>query len=300
MLDGQMDNQVVNSFFSINSFSPFEEIIAYESLWAREGATIKKVSEYLKDTDRPSHAQWSLIDNELKEKIKDFFSHQKIDYSIITAESYQYPSALKEPGHQIKLLYYKGDLGLLDTPKRISIIGARKATEEGKRRAAKLAKMLVKEGYIIVSGLAEGIDTAALTAAIEAGGKVIGVIGTPINEYYPKENKDLQDLISKEHLLLSHVPIYRYSKEAFNTKRFYFPQRNVTMAAVSDATIIVEASDTSGSLTQARVCIDLGRKLFILNNCFENNSIKWPSTYEKKGAVRVREIQDIVASLGNQ
>lgn len=300
MIDEKTNNQVVNSFFSINSFSPFEEIIAYESLWAREGATIKKVSEYLKDTDRPSRAQWSLTDNELKEKIEHFFSHQKIDYSVITAESYQYPPALKEPAHQIKLLYYKGDLGLLDAPKRISIVGARKATDEGKRRAAKLARMLVKQGHIIVSGLAEGIDTAALTAAIEAGGKVIGVIGTPINEYYPKENKDLQDLIAKEHLLLSHVPIYRYSKEAFNTKRFYFPQRNVTMAAVSDATIIVEASDTSGSLTQARACMELGRKLFILNSCFERTSIKWPLTYEKKGAIRVREINDVIMSLGDQ
>jgi len=282
----------------IKSFSPYEEMIAYETLWARDGATLKRISEYLSHTNRPSKAQFFLDEYETKDKVKNFLSTIKKDFSVITAESYQYPPALKDPAHQIKLLYYKGDLGLLDSPKRISIVGARKASEDGKRRAAKIARILAKRGYIIVSGLAEGIDTAAMEAAISVGGKVIGVIGTPINEYYPKKNKELQDVVAKENLLLSHVPLYRYSKEHFNTKRFYFPQRNISMAAVSDATIIIEASDTSGTLTQARACISLNRRLFILNSCFEQENLLWPHKYEKKGAIRVREIQDILNVLG--
>lgn len=282
----------------IESFLPYEEMIAYETLWTRDGASIKKVAEYLQNTDRPSQAQFSLLEEDVKEQISEYFSKIKKDFSVITAESYQYPVALKDPEHQIKLLYYKGDLGLLDAPKRISIVGARKASPEGLRRAAKLARLLVSKGYIIVSGLAEGIDTAAMTAAIAAKGKVIGVIGTPINEYYPKNNFDLQNEVSKNHLLVSHVPIFRYANEHFNTKRFYFPQRNVTMAAISDATIIVEASETSGTLTQARACVSMNRKLFILNSCFENSSITWPSKYEAKGAIRVKDINDILKELG--
>ncbi len=281
----------------IESFLPYEEMIAYETLWNRDGATIKRVAEYLKNIDRPSNAQFTLIEEETKEEIDKYFSNIAKDFSVITAESYQYPQALKDPEHQIKLLYYKGDLGLLDAPKRVSIVGARKASPEGLRRAAKLARLLVSKGYIIVSGLAEGIDTAAMTAAIDMGGKVIGVIGTPINEYYPKSNIDLQNKVSAKHLLISHVPIYRYAKEHFNTKRFYFPQRNVTMAAISDATIIVEASETSGTLTQARACISMNRRLFILNSCFENSAITWPEKYEKKGAIRVRDIKDILKEL---
>ena len=281
----------------IDSFLPYEEMIAYETLWNRDGASIKKVAEYLKNTDRPSNAQFSLMEDEVKDEIRKYFSKIEKDFSVITAESYQYPPALKDPAHQIKLLYYKGDLGLLDAPKRISIVGARKASHEGIRRAAKLAKQLVSHGYIIVSGLAEGIDTAALTAAMSVGGKVIGVIGTPINEYYPKQNFDLQNEVAKNHLLVSHVPIYRYANEHFNTKRFYFPQRNVTMAAISDATIIVEASETSGTLTQARACVSMNRKLFILNSCFENKFITWPAKYEEKGAIRVRSIEDILSKL---
>ena len=90
----------------------------------------------------------------------------------------------------------------------------------------------------------------------------------------------------------------RYSHQPFATKPDYFPERNETMAAMSEATVIVEASDTSGSLTQARECLRQGRKLFILNSCFENPDITWPATYEKRGAVRVQKTADILEVLG--
>ncbi len=282
---------------NFDAVSPFNELIAYETLWAREGSTVKRIAEALKNTNFPSRADFTLADIHTQEIIKEYFEKLPKDFSVITAESYQYPDKLTDPEHQIKLLYYKGDLGLLEAPKKISIVGARKVSEEGKKRARQLSKHLVNNGYIIVSGLAEGVDTEAMTTAITNNGKVIGVIGTPINQYYPKENKKLQDYIAKEHLLLSHVPIYRYEHQHFNTKRIYFPERNVTMAAVSDATIIVEASDTSGTLTQARACLSMKRKLFILNSCFENPNIKWPHTYEKKGAIRVKTMQDIWDNL---
>jgi len=291
-------HDIVTSFESMNSISPYVEMIAYETLWMREGATLKKVaSEYLKNIDLPSKAINPIIDMENMDKVTAYFKKIDVNFSIMTAKSYQYPSALKDPKYPIKLLYYRGDIDLLNQPKRISIVGARKATPEGKARARKIAKELVKAGYIVVSGLAEGIDTAAMTSALENNGKLIGVIGTPITEYYPKKNKDLQEAVAKEHLLISHVPIYRYSQEHFNTKRFYFPQRNVTMAAVSDATIIIEASDTSGTLTQARACMEMGRKLFILNSCFEQTGLKWPHTYQKKGAIRVHNMDDIWKEL---
>ena len=288
-----MDNTVA-SFESLNSISPYSEMIAYETLWVRDGATLKKVaSEYLQRIDLPSKAINPIIDLDNMDKVKAYFEEREIHFSIMTAKSYQYPSALKDPKYPIKLLYYRGDIDLLAQPKRISIVGARKATPEGILRARKIAKELAKAGYTIVSGLAEGIDTAAMTATLENDGRLIGVIGTPITEYYPKKNKDLQETVARDHLLISHVPIYRYSQEHFNSKRFYFPQRNVTMAAVSDATIIVEASDTSGTLTQARACMEMGRKLFILNSCFEQEGLKWPHTYQAKGAIRVHNMDDI-------
>ncbi len=294
------NNDNIVDFERNNVISPYNEMIAYDTLWMRDGATIKKVSsEYLKDTDLPSRALNPIIDQDREDEVRAYFDKIDINFSVMTAKSYQYPNALKDPKYPIKLLYYRGDIDLLQAPKRISIVGARKASPEGIARARKIAKELVKEGYIIVSGLAEGIDTAAMTSALEAEGDLIGVIGTPINEYYPRKNKDLQEKVAREHLLISHVPIYRYSQEHFNTKRFYFPQRNITMAAVSDATIIIEASDTSGTLTQARACMEMGRKLFILNSCFENPSLKWPHTYEARGAIRARNMEDILNGLKN-
>ena len=279
------------------AISPYNELLSYETLWSRDGATLKKVSEYLEGITVPSKAQFNLEDLSRKDEIDSYLMNIERDFSILTAENYQYPIALQDPTHKIKLLYYQGDLGLLDAPKRISIVGARKATPNGEKRARRLAKILKEKEYIIVSGLAEGIDTAAMTETIRLGGKVIGVIGTPINQAYPKKNKQLQELVAREHLLLSHVPIYRYSKEPFQTKKFYFPQRNIIMAAVSDATIIVEASDTSGTLTQARACINMGRKLFILNSCFEQPNLSWPHKFLEKGAIRVRDESDIWDNL---
>ena len=156
---------------------------------------------------------------------------------------------------------------------------------------------MVKRNFVIVSGIAIGIDTVALETAIKENGQVVGVIGTPIDQYYPPENKELQDTIAKNHLLISQVPFYRYSVEPFPSRRNYFPQRNETMSALSEATVIIEASDTSGTLTQARAALQQKRKLFILNSCFENTSIKWPHTYADRGAIRVRNTNDIISHL---
>jgi len=287
--------------FIKNLISPYKEMISYEALWMRHGATLKKIaSKYLKNYDLPSQAINHIADSEMIEEIEKYFKQIDINFSIMTSLSYQFPRELLNIEYPIKLLYYRGDIDLLSMPKRISIVGARKATPEGRARARRIARELTKAGYVIVSGLAEGIDTEAMTSALDNNGKLIGVIGTPINQYYPKKNKELQDEIAKNHLLISHVPIYKYSKQSFNTKRFYFPQRNVIMAAVSDATIIIEASDTSGTLTQARACMKMGRKLFILNSCFEKKDIKWPTTYQKRGAIRVRTIEDIFGGLENE
>lgn len=158
---------------TFDAVSPYQELLAYETLWARAGSTMKKVSDAIKDKILPSYAQFNLEDQLKKQEIIQFFNNINKDFSVLTSKSYQYPKELLDPEHQIKLLYYKGDLGLIEAPKRVSIVGARKATDDGKRRAAKLARMLSKRGYVIVSGLAEGIDTAAMKATIEIGGKLL-------------------------------------------------------------------------------------------------------------------------------
>lgn len=131
---------------------------------------------------------------------------------------------------------------------------------------------------MIVSGLAEGIDTAALSSTIEHGGDVVAVIGTPLDQAYPAMNKRLQEEIYQHHLLVSQ---FAAGSRVFPSN---FPARNRTMAALSDASIVIEASDSSGSLHQAAECVRLGRWLGIAKSVIEDTSLTWPKrflTYEK-------------------
>ncbi|WP_250205809.1 DNA-processing protein DprA, partial [Escherichia coli] len=93
--------------------------------------------------------------------------------------------------------------------------------------------------------------------------------------------------------LISQVPFHRYLEQDYRSNRIFFPERNVTMSALTEATIIIEASETSGTLTQARAALAQGRKLFILESCFRNPSITWPARFEAQGAIRVRNYEDI-------
>ena len=291
----------------VKAISPLEEMLAYETLWSIDGMTEAKLSNLFKEYDDfPSAVlnkcrQQNLFDtgepySELKEKVYEYLKPKLGKFSIVVNRDFQYPIELRHAKHPIELFYYKGNLDLLKT-RCVSIVGARKASENGKTRATRLSKELCGEGFTVVSGLALGIDTAAQTSAISNDGKTIGVIGTPIDQYYPKENRELQDTIAERFLLISQVPFYRYSKEPFSNHKFHFPRRNVTMASISEATVIVEASDTSGSLTQARACISQNKKLFILDSCFKNPKIKWPKSYEEQGAIRVQKTSDILDNL---
>ncbi|MDR1700183.1 MAG: DNA-processing protein DprA [Lachnoclostridium sp.] len=295
---------VIDSFV-LDYISPYKELLAYEYIWARESSSFKEIANLLSKQDKlPSEVVNELIalfkeEDPLYQEVKSLINEKlqkNKNFSILLKESHQYPDKLLDAKYPIDLFYYRGNPDLAHN-KCISVVGTRQVSEEGKRRTNKLVYLLAQKDYTIVSGLAEGVDTIALSKAIEYNANVIGVIGTPVDEYYPKSNKDLQEKIACNHLLISQVPFYKYSKQPFNTKRFYFPERNKTMASLSLATIIVEASDTSGTLIQARSCLEQKRKLFILNSCFENPNIAWPKKYEKRGAIRVRKIEDIFTHL---
>ncbi|MBI2521198.1 MAG: DNA-protecting protein DprA [Bdellovibrio sp.] len=288
-----------------NIISPYEEIISYETLWAQPGMTEKKMTElFLTYGVLPSKVlqnQLSFLpeDAALRTDVKRFIDKKIGTFNVCIHGDFQYPEGLRKAQHPIEMFYYRGNLDLLTT-RSVSIVGARKVSSEGLQRTKRLSKELSGSGFTIVSGLAYGVDTEAHKTALLADGITIGVIGTPIDAYYPKENMELQDRIARDYLLISQVPFYRYEHESFPNHKFYFPRRNVTMAAISEATIIVEASDTSGSLTQARACIQQGKKLFILDSCFQKKDISWPKTYEAKGAIRVKTTEDILDHLQSQ
>ena len=176
-----------------------------------------------------------------------------------------------------------GDTGLLQGHPRAAIVGARNASELGLARARKVARLLAGRGVVVVSGLAEGIDTAAHWAAIRAGGRTIGVLGSPLDVVFRQADAALRALMEKEHLVVSQFPA------GHTVLRSNFPRRNRTMALLTHATVIIEASDSSGSLSQGWEALRLGRQLFILKSLADDPRLEWPAEMIKYGATVLSE-----------
>lgn len=279
------------------AISPLKEIGAYEALWAQKEMSFKKIA------DKHRASPESLLSDFVKGTSHEEFAARTLDilaksgigvgeFGIRVHGQWEYPERLRDATHPVELLYFRGWWDLVYT-RSVAVIGTRKPSKQGTARTRRLVKRLVADEFTVVSGLAAGIDTVAHTTAIELGGKTIGVIGTPISEVYPKQNARLQEQIANEYLLISQIPVWRYSQQGPRGNRLFFPQRNMTMSALTEATIIVEAGERSGTLIQADAALKQGRRLFILDNCFRNTNLTWPEEFVKKGAVRVSEYEDM-------
>jgi DNA processing protein len=281
------------------AISPRRELGAYESLWLEKGASFKSIaakfatdpSALPSDFVSPSAAEQCAV--EVMRILKAEGIHR---FGIRVNHAGDYPASLRDAKHPIELLYYQGAWELTET-RCVAVVGSREPSEDGSKRAERLARELTARNFTVVSGLAAGIDTAAHLAAMESG-RTIAVLGTPLGSYYPRQNRELQDKIAREFLVISQVPVLRYRRQGVPQNRLFFPERNVTMSALTEATVIVEAGETSGTLTQARAALHQRRKLFILDSCFDRTDISWPAHFERRGAIRVREPEDIWKALG--
>lgn len=288
-----------NTFLFEGIIQPFYEMAAYEALW-KDCNSFKKIADLFREypDSKPSDFIRPEEIIEMKTFIQNQFQDKGIENVGIRINGcLDYPERLRDANNPIEAFYFRGNWELIEHPKRVAIVGSRNVSDDGIKRTRKLTKLLVENGYTIVSGLAKGVDTIAHQTAIEFLGRTVAVIGTPITESYPLENKKLQEKIAKDYLLISQIPIWKYKQHDYRFNRQFFPERNITMSALTQATIIVEAGETSGTLTQARAALAQGRKLFILDNCFLNPNINWPEKYLKKGAIRVKSIEDILKNL---
>lgn len=293
------DAQTLDLTQRLGLIDPYKEVFSYECLYSEQGASLKSISKLTVGRGvLPSEVLGErLVMPDDFRAVKTFLDQKLGTFDAAIENTPQYPGKLHVAKERVPLLYYRGDIDLVDV-KSVSVVGARKASAAGIARARRIARILAQKEIAVVSGLARGVDTAAMTACLENGGHVVGVIGNPIDEVYPKENLELQECVAREHLLVSQVPFYRYAHQPFTSKKVYFRERNVTMAAVSDATVIVEASDTSGSLIQARACIAQGRPLFIMKSCLDNQAVTWPRRFIGKGARVLEEPEQLLEAIG--
>ena len=167
-----------------------------------------------------------------------------------------YPWDLSEIYNPPALLFYQGNLRLLDLPK-VAVVGSRDSSKMGNQSVQKIIKELNNE-LIVVSGLARGIDTAAHMAALQNGGRTIAVIGTGLDVFYPRANKKLQSYIGKNHLVLT-----EYGSDEQPLK-YHFPERNRIIAGLCRGVIVAEAKMRSGSLITCERAMEEGRDVFAI------------------------------------
>lgn len=195
-----------------------------------------------------------LTDHKIKQTLRRV--QNSPPFQTLTINNPDYPLKFGTP-----VLYAQGDISLLKR-KGIAIVGTRQLNntldiEEGRL----VTERTLKQDYVIVSGLALGCDTLAHVTTLYLHGKTIAVLGTPLDKYYPSENKDLQEKIAHEGLVLSQYPI------GINTFPSYFAHRNkTTVSLASEGVIVIRAGEGSGTLHAVRECLAQNKPLYVLEN----------------------------------
>lgn len=179
------------------SLSPLVEMGAYEALWLQPGTTFPRLAELFRrhEDALPSHFIEPEVAQEAARATLESLHRAGISsFGLRVHGAGEYPAKLRDARNPVELLYYRGWWSLVESP-CVAVVGTRKPSSEGLRRARSLTKKLSAEGWTIVSGLAAGIDTAVHRTALATGGRTIAVVGTALTSVYPRENQELQAVL---------------------------------------------------------------------------------------------------------
>ncbi len=198
----------------------------------------------------------SLLDKSLSETQNILEDCQDESVTILTVNDTGYPTRLKNIEDPPMVLYVKGNLPVVDEEITIGVVGARKCSAYGDTVAWRIGHDIARDGGLVVSGLAEGIDSMAALGALLAGGRVVGVLGCGIDVVYPAWNRDLYEDVEATGALVSEYPPHA------RPNRSYFPARNRIISGLSLAVTVVEASRKSGAMITAGHALEQGRDVF--------------------------------------
>lgn len=269
-----------------------EKLISYIQLINTQGIgpiSFKKLYNRFHDVDK-ALAELSqkreLFSRSLAEK--ELMTAELKNVKIITIEDEYYPYNLKQIEDCPPLLYALGNIELLKNNNALAIVGSRSSSFSANKLAQKISSDLSKEGIVIVSGMARGIDSSAHIGALQEGGNTIAVLGTGIDIVYPKENNELYEKLSKNALILSEYP--------FNTRpqASNFPRRNRIVSGLSKGVLVVEASVKSGSLITAHQALEQGRDIYAIPGSPFDNKTSGCNKLLKDGAILVESSEDIL------
>lgn len=214
----------------------------------------------------------------------------QLGWTVLFFTDDDYPAALKQIPDPPSLLFQSGGSHSVDD-KLIAIVGTRLPSESGKMFTYNLAKTLAQEGITVVSGMAEGIDSAAHRGALDAGGKTVAVWGSSLDIIFPKSNKSLAEEIKQKGTLYSeYLPDTRPDKA-------YFPERNRIISGLSMGVIVIEAGEKSGALITANHALEQGRELFAVPGAPDAARSRGVNNLIKKGARLLTSVEDIFEEI---
>ena len=217
----------------------------------------------------------------------EFRLAKKFGVEILTPADDDYPQQLKDAPGRPLALYVKGDVKALSKP-ALALIGTRRATPYGLDQAFGFARDLAAGGWMILSGLALGIDAEAHKGALAAGGVTVGVIGSGLDRFYPEENRELaREIVAKGGAVVSEFPFGR----APDTQTF--PQRNHVVAALARGVIAIESPLKSGTLITTGIAADLGRTVMAVPGRVDSRSSQGCLKLIREGARLVRNARDV-------
>jgi DNA processing protein len=216
---------------------------------------------------------------------------ERLRVRVVPGRHPDYPHRLAALVDAPPVLLVRGQVGVLDRP-AVAIVGARAATQVGRRTARGLARELAAQGLTIVSGLARGIDAEAHLGALEAGGRTVAVLACGPDRIYPPEHRRLAHEILERGAVISEMPLGTPPRAA------HFPLRNRLISGLSLAVIVVEARRRSGSLISVRHALDQGREVFVVPGGVEGPFAEGSNRLLREGARAILDGQDVIEDLG--
>jgi DNA processing protein len=207
---------------------------------------------------------------------------------LVTIVDESYPENLRSIHNRPPFLFVRGHLAPSDA-RSVAVVGTRNASPRGLQESKRFAAEIADAGFVVVSGLAKGVDAQAHRAALDMGARTVAVIGTGIRRVYPAENASLQNEIAATSAVIS-----QFWPDAPPQKQT-FPMRNIVMSGFALATVVIEASNTSGARMQARFALEHGRPVFLHERLLD---YEWAQSYaERPGAHVVAHAIEVIATL---
>ena len=224
--------------------------------------------------------------NSLLDPFKEWEKLEQHQIKFITLKDQEYPLLLREIPYPPLGLYLQGEI-----PKNsnfLSVVGTRKISSYGKLAIEKLLKNLIPYHFVIISGLALGVDTLGHKIALDEGGKTIAVLGTGLDRIFPAINKSLSQKIIQNGALISEYPL------GTPPLKHHFPWRNRIISGLSPATLVIEAPEKSGALITANFALEQNRDVFAVPGSIFNKNSLGPNNLIKIGAKLISQTEDIL------